>query len=58
MERLKFMTKSHTENHGATQNTGNASTVHSPKAPGEVEKVNPTTGGTTTEQTGHKPAKS
>lgn len=35
----------------APQNEGNASTVHSPKAPGEVEKVDPTTGGTTTEST-------
>ena len=35
----------------STENHGNASTVHSPKAPGEVEKVNPQTGGTTTEST-------
>ena len=41
-----------------TENTGNHSTVHSPKAPGEVEKVDPTTGGSAgTIQTGHKPAK-
>ncbi len=40
-----------------TENHGNATTVHSPKAPGDVEKVNPQTGGTNTEQTGHKPAK-
>ena len=53
------MTKSHTENHGVTENTGNATSVNNPKAPGEVEKVNPTTGGThSTVQTGHKPAKS
>ena len=30
-------------------NTGNQTSVHNPKAPGEVEKVNPQTGGTTTE---------
>ena len=35
----------------APENSGNASTVHNPKAPGEIEKVNPQTGGTTTEST-------
>lgn len=28
-----------------TENTGNQTTVHNPKPAGEVEKVNPTTGG-------------
>ena len=37
------------------ENTGNETTVSNPKAPGQVEKVNPTTGGTTTESTGVKP---
>ncbi len=51
------MTK-HTDNHGATENHGNATSTSNPKAPGEVEKVDPTTGGThSTIQTGHKPAK-
>ncbi len=44
-------------NQKPTENHGNATTVHSPKAPGEIEKVNPQTGDTTTEQTGYKPAK-
>lgn len=45
------------DNHGSHENTGNATTVHNPKAPGQVEKVNPTTGGTTTENTNpEKPA--
>ena len=40
-----------------TENHGNATTVHNPKAPGQVEKVKPTTGGTTTESTNtEKPA--
>lgn len=39
------------------ENTGNESTVHNPQAPGRVEKVNPTTGDTTTEGTStDKPA--
>ncbi len=46
-------------NQKPSENTGNATSVNNPKAPGEVEKVNPTTGGThSTVQTGHKPAKS
>ena len=41
-----------------SENHGNGTTVHSPKAPGEVEKVDPTTGGThSTVQAGVKPAK-
>ena len=40
-----------TDTRKPTENTGNESTVHSPKAPGQVEKVNPTTGDTTTEST-------
>jgi hypothetical protein len=40
-----------------TENHGNETTVHNPKAPGQVEKVNPTTGDTTTESTNtEKPA--
>ncbi|QEG30295.1 hypothetical protein GobsT_50990 [Gemmata obscuriglobus] len=31
--------------------TGNETTVHNPKAPGQVEKVEPSTGDTTTEST-------
>lgn len=31
------------------ENTGNETTVHNPKAPGQVEKVDPQTGDTTTE---------
>ena len=43
----------------STDNYGTGSTVHSPKAPGEIEKVNPQTGGTTTESThaGKNPTK-
>ena len=33
------------------ENTGNETTVHNPKAPNQVEKVDPTTGDTTTETT-------
>lgn len=33
------------------ENHGNETTVHSPKAPGQVEKVDPNTGETTTEGT-------
>lgn len=40
-----------------TQNHDNATTVHNPKAPGTVEKVNPQTGGTHAEHSGTKPAK-
>ena len=40
------------------ENTGNQTTTHNPKAPGEVEKVNPTTGGSAgTINTGMKPKK-
>lgn len=40
-----------------TANSGNQTSVHNPKAPGQVEKVNPTTGDTTTESTSvEKPA--
>ena len=43
----------------STENTGNATTVHNPKAPGEVDKMDPTTGGThSTVQSGVKPKKS
>ena len=35
----------------STENHGDKTTVSNPKAPGEVEKVNPQTGGTTTEST-------
>lgn len=50
------MTKSN-ESHGSRENTGNVTTTHNPKAPGEVEKVDPTTGDTTTEDTNpEKPA--
>lgn len=40
------------------ENHGNETTVHNPKAPGEIEKVNPQTGGTSTEGSDlTKPAK-
>lgn len=34
-----------------TENHGKQTTVHNPKAPGQVEKMNPTTGDTSTEDT-------
>ena len=40
-----------TKNPRDHENHGNESTVHNPKAPGQVEKVNPDTGETTTEDT-------
>ena len=41
----------------ATENHGNETTVSNPKAPGDVGKVNPQTGGTSTEHSGLKPKK-
>ncbi len=40
-----------------TENHGNTATVHNPKAPGDVGKVNPQTGDTSTEHTDAKPVK-
>lgn len=40
-----------TDTRKPTENHGNPTTVHNPKAPGQVEKVDPTTGDTTTEGT-------
>jgi hypothetical protein len=34
-----------TDSNKPKENTGNATTTHNPNKPGEVDKVNPTTGG-------------
>jgi len=54
----KGIDMTNTQNDKPNENHGNETTVHNPKAPGQVEKVDPTTGDTTTESTNPvKPAK-